>query len=134
MLKQITFAVATKTTRQYKQKLKIIVLDVWQTTRRQTKIWILLGQETKTWRWQKTSKRENSLQFSLTNDPCRQQEACTTFEQMSKTAKTELTMQKERRVAHFQKSVAELAELEVKHAKAHAQMLRQVILASDWSI
>ena len=46
---------------------------------------------------------------------------------MSKTAKTELTMQKERRVAHFQKSVAELAELEVKHAKAHAQMLRQVI-------
>ena len=52
---------------------------------------------------------------------------------MSKTAKTELTMQKERRVAHFQKSVAELAELEVKHAKAHAQMLRQVILSSDWS-
>ena len=53
---------------------------------------------------------------------------------MSKTAKTELTMQKERRVAHFQKSVAELVELEVKHAKAHAQMLRQVILSSDWSI
>ena len=26
----------------------------------------------------------------MTNDPCRQQEACTTFEQMSKTAKTEL--------------------------------------------
>lgn len=70
----------------------------------------------------------------MTNDTCRQQEACSTFEEMSKTAKAELTMQKERRVAHFQKSVAELAELEVKHAKAHAQMLRQVILASDWSL
>ena len=38
-------------------------------------------------------------------------------------------MQKERRVAHFQKSLQELAELEVKHAKAHAQMLRQTINA-----
>merc|ERR1719319_1058244 len=59
----------------------------------------------------------------------KQQEACTTFEEMSKTAKTELKMQKERRVAHFQKSMVELAELEVKHAKAHAQMLRQAIQA-----
>ena len=57
----------------------------------------------------------------------RQQDACTTFEEMSKTAKSELKMQKERRVAHFQKSMVELAELEVKHAKAHAQMLRQAI-------
>ena len=59
----------------------------------------------------------------------RQQEACTTFEEMSKTAKSELKMQKERRVAHCQKSMLELAELEVKHAKAHAQMLRQAIQA-----
>ena len=59
----------------------------------------------------------------------RQQDACTTFEEMSKTAKTELKLQKERRVAHFQKSLAEMAELEVKHAKAHAQMLRQTIQA-----
>ena len=48
---------------------------------------------------------------------------------MSKTAKSELKMQKERRVAHCQKSMLELAELEVKHAKAHAQMLRQAIQA-----
>ena len=59
----------------------------------------------------------------------RQQEACTTFEEMSKTAQAELKMQKERRVAHCQKSITELAELEVKHAKAHAQMLRQAIQA-----
>merc|ERR1712112_427032 len=35
----------------------------------------------------------------------KQQEACTTFEEMSKTAKSELKMQKERRVTHFQKSL-----------------------------
>merc|ERR1712173_424273 len=39
----------------------------------------------------------------------KQQEACTTFEEMSKTAKSELKMQKERRVAHCQKSMLELA-------------------------
>ena len=48
---------------------------------------------------------------------------------MSKTAQAELKMQKERRVAHCQKNITELAELEVKHAKAHAQMLRQAIQA-----
>jgi len=57
----------------------------------------------------------------------RQQEACTTFETMSEKAKEELKLQRERRVQHFQKSLSELAELEVKHARAHAQMLRQTI-------
>jgi len=57
----------------------------------------------------------------------RQQEACTTFENMSEKAKEELKLQRERRVQHFQKSLTELAELEVKHARAHAQMLRQTI-------
>ncbi|XP_023326179.1 sorting nexin-6 [Eurytemora carolleeae] len=57
----------------------------------------------------------------------RQQEACTTFETMSQKAKEELKLQRERRVLHFQKSLSELAELEVKHARAHAQMLRQTI-------
>ena len=61
-----------------------------------------------------------SLRISLFN---------TTFEELSGTAQSELKMQKERRVAHFQKSLQELAELEVKHAKAHAQMLRQTINA-----
>jgi len=57
----------------------------------------------------------------------RQQEACTTFENMSEKAKEELKLQRERRIQHFQKSLTELAELEVKHARAHAQMLRQTI-------
>jgi len=43
----------------------------------------------------------------------RQQEACTTFETMSQKAKEELKLQRERRVLHFQKSLSELAELEV---------------------
>jgi len=48
-------------------------------------------------------------------------------ESMSEKAKEELKLQKERRITHFQKSLTELAELEVKHARAHAQMLRQTI-------
>merc|ERR1712115_419347 len=59
----------------------------------------------------------------------KQQEVCSMFESLSKTAQVELEMQKGRRVTHFQKSLQELAELEVKHAKAHAQMLRQTISA-----
>merc|ERR1712012_724373 len=50
----------------------------------------------------------------------KQQEVCSMFESLSKTAQAELEMQKGRRVTHFQKSLQELAELEVKHAKAHA--------------
>ena len=36
------------------------------------------------------------------------------FEGLSKTAQSELEMQKGRRVSHFQKSLQELAELEVR--------------------
>ena len=43
----------------------------------------------------------------------RQQEVCSMFESLSKTAQAELEMQKGRRVTHFQKSLQELAELEV---------------------
>merc|ERR1712059_227017 len=57
----------------------------------------------------------------------KQQEVCSTFERLSTEAQSELQMQKTRTVDHFQKSLQELAELEVKHAKAHAQMLRQTI-------
>jgi sorting nexin-5/6/32 len=57
----------------------------------------------------------------------RQQEACTTFENMSAKAKDELKLQRELRVKHFQNSLVQLAELEAKHAAAHAQMLRQTI-------
>jgi len=56
-----------------------------------------------------------------------QQEACKNFENISELAKEELKILRQRRVAAFQKSLTELAELELKHSKAHAQMLRTTI-------
>ena len=58
-----------------------------------------------------------------------QLEACREFEQISDKAKEELKTLRTRRVASFQKSLTELAELELKHSKAHAQMLRTTIAA-----
>ena len=58
-----------------------------------------------------------------------QQESCHRFEQISAKAKEELKTLRVRRVAAFQKSLSELAELELKHSKAHTQMLRATIAA-----
>ncbi|TRY69237.1 hypothetical protein TCAL_13439 [Tigriopus californicus] len=58
-----------------------------------------------------------------------QTEACQRFENISAKAKDELKLLRTRRVAAFQKSLTELAELELKHSKAHAQMLRTTISA-----
>ena len=56
-----------------------------------------------------------------------QTEACAAFEAISAKAKEELKTLRVRRVAAFQKSLTELAELELKHSRAHAQMLRATI-------
>ena len=56
-----------------------------------------------------------------------QQEAVKQFEKISEQAKDELKNLKGRRVLAFQKTLTELAELELKHSKAHAQMLRTAI-------
>jgi len=56
-----------------------------------------------------------------------QQKAVQQFEQISEHAKDELKTLKDRRVAAFQKCLTELAELELKHSKAHAQMLRAAV-------
>jgi len=56
-----------------------------------------------------------------------QEEAVKRFEKISTHAKDELKTLKERRVAAFQKCLTELAELELKHSKAHAQMLRAAV-------
>lgn len=56
-----------------------------------------------------------------------QQEACKNFERISELAREELKILRQRRVAAFQKSLSDLAELELKHSKAHAQMLKTVI-------
>ena len=46
-----------------------------------------------------------------------QGEACRRFEAVSARAKEELATLKERRAAAFQRSLAELAELELKHSR-----------------
>ncbi|EEC00832.1 sorting nexin, putative [Ixodes scapularis] len=56
-----------------------------------------------------------------------QQEACESFENISKQAKQELTDFKTRRVNNFRKNLIELAELELKHAKAQVQLLKSSI-------
>lgn len=56
-----------------------------------------------------------------------QTEACEKFEGISKQAKQELQDFKVRRVAAFRKNLVELAELEIKHAKAQAQLLKNCL-------
>lgn len=58
-----------------------------------------------------------------------QTDACEKFEAMSARGKQELTSFRSRRVAAFKKSLIELAELEVKHAKSQYEYLRQSVLA-----
>ncbi len=58
-----------------------------------------------------------------------QSEACQRFESVSARAREELTTLRSRRAVAFQRSLAELAELELKHSRAHAQMLRATIAA-----
>lgn len=58
-----------------------------------------------------------------------QQEAYRNFNKISDLAREELKTLRSRRVAAFQKSMTELAELELKHSKAHAQMLKTTIAA-----
>ncbi|KXJ19152.1 sorting nexin-6 [Exaiptasia diaphana] len=58
-----------------------------------------------------------------------QQHASEKFEQMSEVARQELTDFKTRRVQHFRKNLTELAELELKHAKAHSQLLKNTLAA-----
>lgn len=56
-----------------------------------------------------------------------QSKCCQDFEAISEKAQEELKILKSRRIASFQKSLTEMAELELKHAKAHAQMLKHTI-------
>ncbi|KAI1284811.1 Sorting nexin-6 [Halotydeus destructor] len=56
-----------------------------------------------------------------------QLEACEKFETISKLAKQDLTDFKTRRVGHFRKNFVELVELELKHSKAHVQLLKGCI-------
>jgi len=58
-----------------------------------------------------------------------QTRACEKFEAMSARGKQELMGFRSRRVAAFKKSLIELAELEVKHAKSQYEFLRQSVIS-----
>ena len=49
------------------------------------------------------------------------------FEKISERAREELKVLKIRQVTSFQKSLSELAELELKHSRAHAQLLKATL-------
>ncbi|CAD5119720.1 DgyrCDS8315 [Dimorphilus gyrociliatus] len=56
-----------------------------------------------------------------------QQEACERFEKLSETAREELDDFKKRRIKHFKKNLTDLAEMEIKHAKAQTALLQSTI-------
>ncbi|XP_074640228.1 sorting nexin-6-like [Tubulanus polymorphus] len=56
-----------------------------------------------------------------------QQISCEKFEHISETARQELQDFKARRIQHFKKNMADLVELELRHAKAQVQLLRNCI-------
>ncbi|XP_030891307.1 sorting nexin-32 isoform X2 [Leptonychotes weddellii] len=58
-----------------------------------------------------------------------QQQCCQRFERLSDSAKQELMDFKSRRVSSFRKNLIELAELELKHAKASTLLLRNTLVA-----
>lgn len=58
-----------------------------------------------------------------------QQLCCQRFERLSDSAKQELMDFKSRRVSSFRKNLIELAELELKHAKASTLLLRNALVA-----
>lgn len=67
--------------------------------------------------------------FNFVQAESAQTEACEKFEAMSARGKQELLSFRTRRVAAFKKSLVELAELEVKHAKSQYEFLRQSVIA-----
>jgi len=57
----------------------------------------------------------------------RQKDAWAVFEGVTEEAKEELELQKERRIEGFLRHLQQLAELEIKHARAHSQVLREAL-------
>ncbi|CAG9577156.1 unnamed protein product [Danaus chrysippus] len=66
-----------------------------------------------------------SLSLSLSQAEQAQADACARFEQLSARAREELIDFRTRRVAAFKKSLIDLAELEIKHARAQQELFRK---------
>ncbi|XP_076442278.1 sorting nexin-6-like [Babylonia areolata] len=60
-----------------------------------------------------------------------QEQCCNKFEKISDVAKKEIVEFKTRRIMYFKKQLVDLAELELRHAKAQVQLLKNCITALD---
>ncbi|KAL8585213.1 Sorting nexin-6 [Nucella lapillus] len=60
-----------------------------------------------------------------------QDQCCKKFEKISEVAKKEIQEFKTRRISYFKKHMVELVELELKHARAQAQLLKNCITALE---
>ncbi|XP_076463964.1 sorting nexin-6-like [Babylonia areolata] len=72
------------------------------------------------------TKNKDVAQAEKVQDQC-----CKKFEKISEVAKKEIQEFKTRRIAYFKKHLVELVELELKHAKAQAQLLKNCITALE---
>jgi len=63
----------------------------------------------------------------VANAEANQQNMSEKFEKISEVAKEEIAAFKERRIVHFRKNLVELAELQIKHAKAQVQLYKMCL-------
>lgn len=75
--------------------------------------------------WTKQGQKNKEVALAEKN----QLQAFEKFEKISDNARKELTEFKTRRIAYFRKNFVELVELELKHARAQLQLLKNCITA-----
>jgi sorting nexin-5/6/32 len=75
----------------------------------------------------KTLEKARAKSKEVQQAEMKQQESCDKFEKISEVAKAELSDFKTRRVTAYRKHLVELAELELKHAKAQVQLLKNCL-------
>lgn len=86
---------------------------------------LLANYETATKTLEKARAKNKDVQPAEEN----QQQLAEKLDRLTDTAKQELTDFKARRITHFRKNMVDLAELELKHAKAQVQLLGNAIAA-----
>ncbi|XP_071449637.1 sorting nexin-6 isoform X1 [Hetaerina americana] len=75
----------------------------------------------------RTKNKDVHAALEVADAELAQQQACMKFEQMSQKGKEELSDFRARRVALFRKNLVDLAELELKHAKAQVQLFKSCL-------
>ncbi|EFO25517.1 hypothetical protein LOAG_02969 [Loa loa] len=75
----------------------------------------------------KTLERARGRNKDIPKAEAEQSEACKKFEDISEVAKGELLDLKKRRLVAFKKNLTDLADLQIKHAKAQIALLEQAL-------